>query len=114
MSLDKTLQSAVDKAFKAGGDLLVSASLDKKEVSGFDFGSGSVISTSTTIPLQGFRVSRNRRFENKVIEVDELIVKTNGIEFSAYNTITLGGAAFTFSVSKSDKYTTTLELVRSV
>ncbi len=94
MSLLQTVDSAVDQAFKAAGDLVQVGTLSEETATGFNFSTGTIISDEQPYSVEFIEVS-------SVLDSDlniekELIIRTKDLDGSRYSTISFGGSTYRF------------------
>ena len=94
MSLTAKVNAAVDSAFAAAGDLVRQATLSKKTVSGYDFSTGSTISTSSTATVDVIIQSKENPAGNG-FTVKALMKST--VSLSVYDTLTVGTESYNIS-----------------
>lgn len=110
MSLQKTVQAAVDRAFAAAGDLVVSATLNEKQTTGFDFSTGKPKTTGATTVVPAVVTSTRRRVDGGFKRVTQATLKTGSVKIDGFASITIDGVSYGFSVSDSNGYVTVVEL----
>jgi len=111
MSLSQTIDSAVEQAFNAAGDLVQSGILSEETALGFNFSTGTLISDEQPYSVQFIEVS-SVLDSNLNIE-KELIIRTKDLDGSRYSTITFGGSTYRFEKLETFPGITQLK-VRSV
>lgn len=91
MSLTAKINSAVDKAFKAAGDLVVEGQLSIKNVSNYDFSLRQTIASQSSVKvnviLQSIKKPSGEGFTVTAI-------MKSGISIGSYDTITINGVSY--------------------
>lgn len=91
MSLNSKVTAAVKKAFTSLGDLVDTGTLSSKAVSGYNFSTGSTISTlsSKTIDVI-IQSTKNKTGDGFIVSA---LIKS-GIDISSYDTLTVKGDTY--------------------
>lgn len=110
MSLTRTIQSAVDKAFNAVGDLKKQAKFSGPKVSNYELSSGSVVempkkSTIVDIIIEGSSKSDDSTTTYRAI------VKS-GIDISVYKTVTIESVTYRITSYEDNDFIINLNLAR--
>jgi len=86
MSLNAKVTSAVNKAFTALGDLVKSGTLSSKAVSGYNFSTGTTVSTTSSKTVDVIiQSTKNKTQDGFIVSV---LIKS-GIDISVYDTLTV-------------------------
>lgn len=101
MSLRNKISKAVDKAFNAVGDIVQEGKLSSKSVSGYDFTSGTVQSTSSTKVVEVIILSQKKPTTDTF--TIEAIMKS-GIDLSVYDTLTVDKMVYTIADYDDDGF----------
>jgi len=109
MSRRATVKSAVDKAFAAIGDLVVSATLSKKTVSGYNFATGVPVSVATSKSVKVFLESTTKPSGGKP---SAKAMMKSGVSVSGYDTLTIGTDVYNISEVADDSFVITLSLTK--
>lgn len=112
MGIDTRITLTVDRVFKKYTELTVPVIFNKSDVSGFDFGTGENVSTSTTINTTGFIIESKSKIDGRISSVLILIVKTLESDFSGYTTVSINGDTYSCKLKTGNKYTTEFEVVK--
>jgi len=107
MSLRNKVTSAVDKAFKAVGDLVVSGTLSSKSVTGYDFSTGLIASTSTSTVVEVIKLTKTNPLTNATST--EAIIKS-GVDISVYDTLTIDGVEYNIGDYDDNEFIITLQI----
>jgi hypothetical protein len=113
MDLNTKVSNAVDRAFSKIDSLLKTVAFANKKVTGFDFSTETATSVNTSYSTRGFVESKTKKIDGKITEVLLLMVKTGGIVFSNYTTVTIDSVVYNCSVYESNDFVTTMHLVRT-
>ena len=111
MSLRRTVKGAVDRAFRTVDDLLLPVQFNNTKVTGFDFSNSGVESETSQFNTRGLKSSIRGTVGGLPTNIATLIVKTEGIDFSAYTKVTLEGRSYSCKVLEANEFVTTLEIV---
>jgi hypothetical protein len=109
MSMRAKVKAAVDKAFVAIGDLAVSATLSKNSSSGYDFASGSIVSTTTTSTVKVVLESKTKPTGDPTSA--QALMKS-GQQVGGYDTLTIGTDVYNISSFTDDGFIITLSLTK--
>jgi len=109
MSLRAKIKGAVDKAFSAVGDLVVSGTLASKAVSGYNFSSGATTSTAKGVAVKVILETTNRTSDGG-FKVSALM--KSGTVVSLYDTLTIGTDVYNIIDFSDDGFVVTLNLVK--
>lgn len=91
MSLNATVTAAVNKAFTALGDLVDSGTLSSKAVSGYDFGTGNTISTTSSQAVDVIvQSTKNKTGEGFIVSA----LMKSGVDLSVYDTLTVNSKTY--------------------
>lgn len=112
MSLDSRILAAVDRVFTKFAELTVPVIFNKKEVSGFNFGTGENVSNSITISTTGFITESKSNIDGRGSSGLVLIVRTSESDFSGYTTVVVSGDTYSCKLKSGNKYTTEFEVVK--
>lgn len=94
MSLLSTVDSAVDQAFQAAGDLVQIGILSEETATGFNFSTGTVISDEQPYSVEFIEISS---VLDKDLNIEkELVIRTKDLDGSRYSTITFGNKTYRF------------------
>jgi hypothetical protein len=94
MSLLSTVDSAVDQAFQAAGDLVQIGVLSEETATGFNFSTGTVISDEQPYAVEFIEISS---VLDKDLNIEkELVIRTKDLDGSRYSTITFGNKTYRF------------------
>jgi hypothetical protein len=111
MSLLQTVESAVDQAFQAAGDLVQLGVLLEETAIGFNFGTGTLISDEQPYSVEFIEVSSVLDKDLNIVK--ELVIRTRDLDGSRYSTISFGNKTYRFE--KLETYPGITQLtVRSV
>jgi len=91
MSLNSKVTAAVKKAFTSLGDLVDTGTLSSKAVSGYNFGTGSTVSTSSSQAVDVIIQSSKSRTGDAFIV--SAIIKS-GVNLSLYDTLTVNNDTY--------------------
>lgn len=109
MSLKAKLRAAVNKAFSAVGDLVVTATLSTKSVTGYDFSGRTIISTegSTTVDviLQSTQKPSGDGFTT-------VALMKSGPDLSVYDTLSVDSIIYNIVDYTDDGFVITAIVVR--
>lgn len=111
MALRSKIQAAVDTAFAAANDLVVSATLASKNVSGYDFTDRSTVSTSTTQVIDVI-IETKQRASGDGFNVSAIM--KSGVDLSVYDTLTVGSTIYNIVDYSDNDFVITASLVREV
>ena len=92
MSLRSTVASAVNTAFRAAGDLIESATLERESVTGYNFLNEETTGTEQPITIDVLRSSRQTSENSNVITT--FYAKESDVDLSKYSTLTIGAESF--------------------
>ena len=109
MSLRNKINTAVDKAFLAVGDLVQQGKLSSKAVSGFDFASGEVTSRSSTAYVDVIVTVTNKP-SGEGYKVEALM--KSGVDLSIYDTLTVDNNKYNIADYADDGFVIKVNLVR--
>jgi hypothetical protein len=94
MSILSTVDSAVDQAFQAAGDLVQIGILSEETATGFNFSTGTVISDEQPYSVEFIEISS---VLDKDLNIEkELVIRTKDLDGSRYSTITFGNKTYRF------------------
>jgi hypothetical protein len=94
MSLLSTVDSAVDQAFQAAGDLVQIGVLSEETATGFNFSTGTIISDEQPYAVEFIEISS---VLDKDLNIEkELVIRTKDLDGSRYSTITFGNKTYRF------------------
>lgn len=86
MSLTSKVTAAVNKAFTSLGDLIDTGTLSSKAVSGYNFSTGSTVSTASSKTVDVIiQSTKNKSGEGFIVSA---LIKS-GIDISVYDTLTI-------------------------
>lgn len=104
------IKTLVDKAFAKVDGLAVTATFSNTKATGFNFNTGQLISTSNAATTRG--VITEKRVENSdtVKYTKVLLVRSEGVQYSLYNTVIIDGVNYKCRKLSGDDYITQLEL----
>jgi hypothetical protein len=108
MGLDAKIKASVDKAFRKIDDILSTVVFSNQSTGDFDFATGQVVSTTTTISTRGYVMKRKVVVDGIRVTRLTLLLKTEGYVFNGYTTVSVSGSNYKCSVLESDAYVTTL------
>jgi hypothetical protein len=91
MSLSAKVSAAVNTAFKAAGDLVLTGTLSNKSVSTYDFATRSTVSTSSTLTVEVILQSTQKP-SGEGFTVTAIM--KSGINISVYDTITIDSKSY--------------------
>jgi len=109
MSLKAKINSAVDKAFKAAGDLVVQGQLSIENVSNYDFALRSTVASASSITVDVILQS-SKKPSGEGFTVTALM--KSGITFGTYDTLTVSGLAYKIVDYSDDGFVITAIIVR--
>lgn len=109
MSLKSKIRAAVNKAFSAVDDLVVTASLSTKNVSGYDFSARGVVSTSGTTSVEVIIQSTQKPSGDGFTTT---ALMKSGVDLSVYDTLTVGLINYNIVDYTDDGFVVTAILVR--
>jgi hypothetical protein len=109
MSLSTKLTAAVDKAFTAAGDLVKTATLSDKAVSGYDFSTGTATSTSKTVTVDIILFTKSLP-SGGGYSVEGIMKSSSAIDVNVYDTITVGSDSYNIVNAADDGFAITLQL----
>jgi uncharacterized membrane-anchored protein len=92
MSLTATIETAVDSAFSAAGDLVKLGVLKEKDISGFNFSTGQVTSKEVTYKVEIIESSSKLDEDQHVVK--ELLIRDKDLDGSRYSTIAYDGKTY--------------------
>lgn len=93
MSITKArINSVVDQAFKAFGEIVLDATLTKTSVTGFDFSTGELIDSSSPIAIEVIPISTKLNSTSQIEA--EFLAKRSDFNLSNYNTLTIGSEVY--------------------
>jgi len=91
MSLNAKITAGVNKAFSAVGDIAKTATLSSKSVSGYNFGSGAVTSTTSEKSVKVILQStKNKSGEGFTVSA----LLKSGVDLSVYDTIVVDSKVY--------------------
>jgi len=110
MSLKSKIKKAVDKAFKAIGDLAVEAILSNYDVGSYNFASGEVETNNfpditVTVFLENTAKPSDGPFTTKALMKSTIAV-------DHYDTLTIGSQVYNITDFDDDGFVITLQLVK--
>jgi len=105
MELSSTIKSAVNTAFAALGDLVQTATLTPKGVTGFNHETQQVISSNST-PVTADAIEYNRKINLEGQIVIDVVLKAWEVPNDKYLTITLGTETFRIAEFNTNGYST--------
>ena len=94
MSLTSTVESAVDQAFEAAGDLVKTGVLSEETATGFNFSTGDLILDQQTYVVEFIEV--NSVLHRDLNIVKDLIIRAKDLDGSRYSTITFDNKTYRF------------------
>lgn len=94
MSLTFSVESAVEQAFIAAGDLVKTGVLTEETTNGFSFASGTLDSNESDYSLQFIEISSVLDKDSNLIK--ELVVRTKDLDGSRYSIITFNNETYRF------------------
>jgi len=94
MSLVSTIETAVDQAFSAVGDLLQKGVLSEENVSGFNFSTQKTISSNADYSVEFITVSSVLDKDQHVVK--EILIRTKDLDGSRYSTIAFESQIYRF------------------
>lgn len=109
MSLRSKLRAAVNQAFSAVGDLVVTATLSSKDVSSYDFSARGTVSTSSTQTVDVI-IQSIKKPSGDGFTVNALM--KSGPDLSVYDTLTVGSTVYNIADYTDDEFVITAILVR--
>ena len=109
MSLKAKIRAAVNKAFSAVGDLVVSAKLSSKSVTDYDFGARGTVSTSSSQTVEVI-IQTTQKPSGEGFNVSALI--KSGPDLSVYDTLTVGTDIYNIVDYTDDGFVLTVILVK--
>jgi len=109
MSLNATLKEAVNKAFLAVGDLVKSATLTDKSVSGYNFSTGEAVSSTATIQVDIILFTRSLP-SGEGYSLEAIMKSSTSIDVNVYDTITVGSDSYNIINAADDGFIITLTL----
>ena len=109
MSMRAKVKAAVDKAFLAIGDLVVSATLSKNTSSGYDFTSGSITTTTSSITVKVVLESKTKPTGESA---SAKAMMKSGTAIGGYDTLTIGTDVYNISSFTDDGFVITLDLAK--
>jgi hypothetical protein len=109
MSLKAKVNSAVDKAFAAIGDLAVSGTLSNKNATSYDFATGQAVATTTSKTVKVFLQSTNKPSDGSFNTT--ALMKSN-VNVDGYDTITIGTTVYNITDFTDDGFVITMQLLR--
>jgi hypothetical protein len=107
MSLRAKINSAVDKAFTAAGDLVVSGKLSTKTVTGYNFSTGQNSSTSKSITVKVI-LETTRRAGSESFKTTAMM--KSGQAVTLYDTLTIGKEVYNIIDFSDDDFVISLNL----
>jgi hypothetical protein len=111
MALNDKVKSAVDVAFAKIDSLLVPVVFSNKSATSFDFAAGQVSTSNSTFSTRGLKESKKSFVDGSSVTKLVLLVKTDGIVFSGYTSVSVDGVQYGCSILESNDYVTSIELV---
>lgn len=111
MSLSAKVSAAVNKAFAAAGDLVQTATLSSKNVSGYDFASRSTVSTASTVTVEVIIQTAQRASGEGFITT---AIMKSGVDLSVYDTLTVGTKAYSIVDYSDNNFVIEAQLSREV
>lgn len=111
MSLSAKVSAAVNKAFAAAGDLVQTATLSSKNVSGYDFASRSTVSTASTVTVEVIIQTAQRSSGEGFITT---AIMKSGVDLSVYDTLTVGTKAYSIVDYSDNNFVIEAQLSREV
>ena len=104
MSLESDVRLAVATAFDAVGDLTKDAVLHKSQSSGFDFSTGTVITTSSTRPIRVILyVSEKETDEECNTPLTKALIQDSELDLRLYDELVVG--AVRYKIESYEQYT---------
>lgn len=112
MSLKRKLQSAVDKAFNAAGDLKVSGKLIGEKVSGYDLTLGEIVSTAAKTLTLEVILTESSKQDDSTTTYSAMI--KSGVNLSVYKYLLVNSLQYKINSFEDNGYVITLSLSREV
>ena len=109
MSLNAKIRAAVDKAFTAVGDLVVTGTLSSRKVSNYDFASRTVVSSASTSSVEVI-IQSTKKPSGDGFTVEALM--KFGPDLSVYDTLTVGTDVYDIADYSDNGFTVTAILVK--
>lgn len=109
MSLKAKVKAAVNKAFKAVGDLAVLASLSSKKVSQYDFNSRDVVASTSRQSVEVI-ITNTQKPSDAGFTVNAIM--KSGIDIGSYDTLTVGKDVYSIVDYSDDGFTITAIIVK--
>lgn len=113
MSLRTKVSKAVDTAFAKLGDLAVDAVFSNSTVSDFDFATGDVVQTTSSITKKVVIQTSLSESAGVPTITTSLITKSTGEDFSVYTTVTIGVAVYSIVKVADDSFVVTAVVTRT-
>lgn len=107
MSLRNKVISAIDSAFNKIGDLAVNAVFNDKTVSGFDFATGTIVNTTSTVTKKVVLESSISQSEGVPTIITKLITQSTGEDFSVYTQVVVNNTTYNIIKVSDDGYIVT-------
>jgi len=111
MSLKSKVKQSVDIAFEKLKDLAVTATFDNKEVSGFDFGAGEIVSSDQPYTTTGFLGTSKTYEAGVLVTITNLTIRNDKtITFNRYSRVTVDGVEYGCNIISKDEFIIVLSL----
>jgi len=111
MSLSAKVTKAVDKAFAAAGDLVEQGTLSTKTVSGYDFATRSIVSTSSTTTVDVILQSTKKSYGDGFTVT---AIMKSGPNLSVYDTLTVSSGSYSIVDHSDNGFTIDAILAKEV
>lgn len=112
MSLTQTIENGVSTAFTALGDLVVKATFNTESNVTYDWSTGGYTSDQSSVIIDAIKVDNNQTTSESTSARSQIIVKSTGIDFSLYNSITINGVTYRIDSFQSYVGATVLEVIQ--
>jgi hypothetical protein len=109
MSLNAKIRAAVNKAFTAVGDLVVTGTLSSRKVSSYDFANRGVVSSVSTSSVEVI-IQSTQKPSGDGFTVTALM--KFGPDLSVYDTLTVGSDIYNIADYSDDGFLVTAILVK--
>jgi hypothetical protein len=109
MSLRSKLTAAVDNAFAAAGDLVKTATLSNKTVSGYDFNTSATTSTTVAQSVQIILLSTKN---SSGTGFNTSAIMKSGVDLDVYDTLTVDAIEYRITDFSDNDFAIEATLVR--
>ena len=113
-SLKSKVEAKVDIAFAKIDSLLVDAVFTKKSATDFDLVAGLTVETAAAVNTRRvFKMEKIIRSGEGPVKVMQILFRSDGSDYTVYDTVTVDGKIFRIVMAIDDGYTVTAEVVHA-